>query len=127
MPYRVLVVDDDAAQLDMLRRSLRHDGFDVTVSRSAIGVSALIRDQAPDVVLLDVNIPELRGDRLLGIARKHAPKSTLFVLYSACDESYLRALCKEAQADGWLSKSLDPTERGRRLKALCAKRPAPPP
>src|SRR5690606_5831010 len=67
---RVLVVDDDVQHLDLVRRSLRAFGIDVETSDSSLGVSAIIRRTEPDLVLLDVNIPALPGDALLGLARR---------------------------------------------------------
>jgi DNA-binding response OmpR family regulator len=116
---RVLVVDDDAIQLEMIQRFLRLEGFDVTTTRAALGVSNLVRSFAPDAVLLDVNIPALTGDRLLTVARKHAPKTTRFFLFSACDESRLRALAAETGADGWMTKSTAGSEVASRIRAAC--------
>lgn len=116
---RVLVVDDDPLQLELVQRSLRLEGFDVTVTRAALGASNLVKSFAPDVVLIDVNIPALTGDRLLTLAKKHAPPTTRFLLYSACDESRLRALAAETGADGWISKSVGGAEIAARIRKLC--------
>ena len=70
---RVLVVDDDGMYLELVQRSLRGFGMEVTTTDSSLGVSNLIRRLEPDVVLLDVNIPALSGDAVLGLARRHAP------------------------------------------------------
>jgi DNA-binding response OmpR family regulator len=118
-PLRVLVVEDDAVQLEMIQRSLRLEGFEVTATRAALGVSNLVRSFEPDAVLIDVNIPALTGDRLLTVARKHAPKTTRFFLFSACDESRLRALAAETGADGWMSKSTASGEVAARIRAAC--------
>ena len=66
---RVLVVDDDSMYLELVERSLKSFNIEVTTTDSAIGVTNLIRRTEPDVVLLDVNIPALSGDALLGIVR----------------------------------------------------------
>jgi DNA-binding response OmpR family regulator len=116
---RVLIVDDSQQQLDLTSRQLRSYGFDVATSSGSFGVSNLVRQFVPDVVLLDVEIPALSGDRLLTIARRHAVAGTRFVLFSACDESRLRALAVEAQADGWISKSETADSLATRLRALC--------
>jgi DNA-binding response OmpR family regulator len=118
-PLRVLVVEDDALQLEMIQRSLRLEGFEVNATRAALGVSNLVRTFEPDAVLLDVNIPALTGDRLLTVAKKHAPATTKFFLYSACDESKLRALAAETGADGWMSKSTGSGEVAARIRAAC--------
>ena len=116
---RVLVVDDDALQLSFLERSLRLEGFDVTTMSQAIGVSVMVRKFRPDIVLFDVNIPALSGDRLLEVVRRHAPASTKLVLYSACDESHLRHLAREVEADGYITKSVAGTELAQAIRRFC--------
>ena len=117
---RILIVDDNQQQLDLTSRQLKSFGFDVATSAGSFGVSNLVRSFAPDVVLLDVEIPALSGDRLLAIARRYAVPGTRFVLFSACDESRLRALAIETQADGWISKSETAEELVTRLRKLCS-------
>jgi DNA-binding response OmpR family regulator len=117
---RVLLVDDSEQQLELTARTLRAFGFEVQTSIGSFGVSNLVRSFLPDVVLLDVEIPALSGDRLLAIARRHAAHGTRFVLFSSCDESKLRALASESQADAWISKSESADKLVARLRALCA-------
>jgi two-component system, OmpR family, response regulator len=107
-PFRVLIVDDDADVLSMVARVLRGQNIEVTVSATSLGVSNLIRRSTPDVVLIDVHIPELSGDALVAVARRQAPSHTRFVLYSSCDEEQLRERAKRVGADGFISKSVDP-------------------
>ncbi|HZS35328.1 MAG TPA: response regulator, partial [Polyangia bacterium] len=78
-----------------------------------------IRSFGPRVVLLDVNIPALTGDKLLALARRVAPEETRFVLYSACDESRLRELARQSRADDWISKSTDLAVVAEKLRRLC--------
>src|ERR1700749_2255825 len=115
---RILIVDDNQQQLDLTSRQLKSFGFDVATSAGSFGVSNLVRSFAPDVVLLDVEIPALSGDRLLAIARRYAEPGTRFVLFSACDET--RPLARETQADGWISKSETAEELVTRLRKLCS-------
>ena len=121
-PVRILVVDDDKLQLDLVQRSLRAEGFDVMTCSSPIGVTNVVRSFAPHLVLMDVNIPALSGDRLIGIARKGAPAETRFVLYSAADESTLRRLAREVEADGWLSKSVTGGDLAARIRTILRSR-----
>jgi DNA-binding response OmpR family regulator len=105
VPLRVLVVDDDGMYLELVERSLRGYGMEVTTTDSSLGVSNLIRLLEPDVVLLDVNIPALSGDALLGLARRTAPERTKFVLFSSADEGALRRRALDCRADGYITKS----------------------
>lgn len=121
MKIRVLVVDDDQEQLNLAERSLSAFGFDVRTHRSSLGVSNLVRTTLPDLVLLDVNIPALTGDKVLTLARGQAPAGTRFVLFSASDESKLRALALASGADGYITKSTQGEELAKKLHAIHAK------
>ncbi|MBZ4418685.1 response regulator [Myxococcus sp. RHSTA-1-4] len=118
MKIRVLVVDDDQDQLVLAERTLSAFGFDVRTHRSSLGVSNLVRTSAPDLVLLDVNIPALSGDKVLALARAQAPAGTKFILFSASDESKLRALARASGADGYISKSVQGEELAQKLEAI---------
>lgn len=120
---RIVVVDDDAEQIELLERLLATEGIDVTGVSSPIGASNVVRKFEPDVVLIDVNIPSLSGDRLLSLIRRNAPPQTRLVLYSACDESRLRSLALAANADGWMPKSGSVDQLARKLRGFAA-RPA---
>jgi DNA-binding response OmpR family regulator len=123
---RVLVVDDDPDLLDLVARSLRSHGFEVETHISALGVSTRIRDSVPDLVLIDVNFPALKGDKVVSLARSQAPAGTKFILYSASDETQLRSLAMASGADGYLSKSVQGDELARKLESFRHKpRPTP--
>jgi two-component system OmpR family response regulator len=115
---RVLVVDDDPDQLDLVVRTLSSHGFEVQTHNSALGVSNLVRNVEPDLVLLDVNFPALKGDQVVSLARRYAPQGTKFILYSAFDEGRLRSLALASGADGYLSKSVQGAELIQKLTAF---------
>nr|WP_047861616.1 response regulator [Archangium gephyra] len=114
---RVLVVDDDPDLLELVRRTLSPH-FEVQTHHSALGVSNLVRNGEPDLVLLDVNFPALKGDQVVSLARRYAPRTTKFILYSASDEARLRSLARASGADGYLSKSVQGAELIQRLTAF---------
>ena len=120
---RILVVDDDAMHLELIQRSLRSYGMEVTTTDSTLGVSNLVRRIEPDVVLLDVNIPALSGDAVLGLARKHAPEKTRFVLHSSADEAMLRRRALECGADGYITKSVQASELASYLERVAVRPP----
>ncbi|HWL89276.1 MAG TPA: response regulator, partial [Polyangiaceae bacterium] len=80
---RILAVDDDPLQLDLLFRGLTLEGFEVATHEGPIGVTNMVRAFQPDIVLLDLNIPSLRGDRLIDLIRRAAGPNTKYLLLSA--------------------------------------------
>lgn len=116
-PMRVVIVDDDEEQLSMVSRMLRVEGCDVETTSSPFGVSNLVTSFRPDVVLIDVNIPALSGDKILSVLRRHQSEARL-VLFSAADESTLRRLAGEVGADAWIQKGGDAKEMAERLLKL---------
>jgi two-component system OmpR family response regulator len=121
--YRVLVVDDDVLQLDVVSRTLRAFGFEVATSQSAIGVTNSVRAFKPDVVLVDVNIPEMSGDKVVEVVRRLSQGAARYVFYSACDEATLRKLAAQSRADGWITKSTVGLELAAKLRTFCAVAP----
>jgi DNA-binding response OmpR family regulator len=116
--YRILQIEDDPLQVSLVGRALRAEGFEVQSADSALGVTNMARSFEPHLVLLDVRIPELSGDRLVVLLRKIVPKGTLLVLFSAMDTDQLRKLATACAADGWISKNDEFSQLGTKLRAL---------
>ncbi len=122
---RVLVIDDDTLQLELLQRVLGRDGFEVAVGATINDIRALAASFRPEVVLVDVNIPGASGGTGLSMAREVAPPGTRFYLFSSADDSKLRALSRDLKADGWLSKSMPVAELSKKLGDLVREKARP--
>jgi two-component system response regulator AtoC len=100
---RVLFVDDDHAFRDALAEALRHSGFDVNEAPSAEEALRLADEGAYDVALVDLRLPGLSGEELVGELQQRAPSTEIVVLTGhATVESAVRTL-KEGAYD-FLSK-----------------------
>jgi DNA-binding response OmpR family regulator len=121
---KLLVVDDDPLVLELVERSLSRYGFDIVTTKAALGVANMVRTHTPDIVLVDVNIPALSGDRILTVARQFAGPETMFLLYSSMDESKLRELVRSSGADGYIPKSVSGPELALKLSGMHHKRMA---
>ena len=130
---KVLVVDDSEIALEMARIRLEEAGFEVVTLSSPFGFSAELRAQTPDIVLLDVSMPALQGDRLLQIAQRHVddtpsskggPKRRRcpIVLYSDRPEQELGEIARACGADGYVRKSLNFDAIVRALRRLLLER-----
>lgn len=114
---RLLVVDDDPMQLELVQRALGYEGFVVETSSTLAAATAAVASFGPDVVLVDVNIPGMSSDDLRGFVesgREHAH----VLLFSASDGSHLKSLAARLGAHGWLSKSSALPEIARRLREI---------
>jgi CheY-like chemotaxis protein len=103
--FRVLVVDDDELAVAAMSYVLSEAGCSVTRLATPIGVTQVVLAQDVDVVILDLQMPALRGDRLAAMLRgnrklKHVP----VVLVSAAPEEELAALCSRLDGVDFLSK-----------------------
>ncbi len=116
---RLLVVDDDALQLELVQRALGHEGFVVETTSTLTGATAAVDQFCPDVVLVDVNIPGMSGDDLRTFVATGGGRARVF-LFSASDGSHLKRLAATVGAHGWLSKSSALPEIARRLRELHA-------
>jgi DNA-binding NarL/FixJ family response regulator len=114
---KILVIDDDPIQLDLVERSLRRDGFDVRCTTSPGRAGDEAARFGPEIVLVDVNIPGSPPAQMIDAIRRSAPGAR-YVLYSAWEESRLRALAREIKADGYISKSESVVTIARKLQTM---------
>ena len=67
---KVLVVDDEPRMIRFIRLNLEHDGFEVYEATSGPQALEKMRDQLPDLILLDVMMPDLDGFETLRLIRE---------------------------------------------------------
>ena len=82
MPARILIVDDDAAYARALQRSLERSGHEVATARSAAEARAAFEGVAPEVAILDYQLPDANGLELLSELRPLGP-GAVFLLNTA--------------------------------------------
>ena len=68
---RILLVEDDAAILDLLRRNLQARGHDVSLAVDARSALAYLQASSFDLIILDINLPDLTGWEVLRAALQH--------------------------------------------------------
>ncbi|MGW1889694.1 response regulator transcription factor [Streptomyces sp. NPDC002004] len=120
---RVLVVDDDPAIRRSLERGLRLSGFTVDLAEGGHAALAGVREQEPDVVVLDVSMPDLSGTEVCRRLRD-AGNDLPVLMLSALDETADRIAGLQAGGDDYLVKPFALQELVLRLQALLRRRPA---
>jgi two-component system, OmpR family, response regulator MprA len=114
---RVLVVDDDKAVRESLRRSLEFNGYDVALAADGAEALAGIAGTAPDVVVMDVMMPRLDGIEATRALRTAGNDVPVLVL-TARDAVGDRVEGLDAGADDYLTKPFALEELLARLRAL---------
>ncbi|WP_280139618.1 response regulator transcription factor [Nocardioides lianchengensis] len=114
---RVLVVDDDKAVRESLRRSLEFNGYDVHLASDGAEALASIGRVAPDVVVMDVMMPRLDGIETTRALRTAGHDVPILVL-TARDAVGDRVEGLDAGADDYLTKPFALAELLARLRAL---------
>jgi two-component system KDP operon response regulator KdpE len=108
---KVLVVDDEPMVLEIATILLEGEGFVVSTARSAVGLSDVLAREAPDVVLLDVGLPGLKGHLAVQAVRAcSGGERTRVILYSGECEEELQEMAARTGADGTLAKASAPAQ-----------------
>ncbi|MGZ4182483.1 MAG: response regulator transcription factor [Solirubrobacteraceae bacterium] len=114
---RLLVVDDDRALRDVLRRALTLAGYDVRLAESGAGALADVASSAPDAVVLDVGLPDIDGLEVCRLLRREGNRVPVLMLTARATVSD-RIDGLDAGADDYLVKPFDVDELKARLRAL---------
>ena len=105
---KILVIDDSEIVLGLVRATLEGGGFQVITQSRTAGAIALVLQEKPDLVLLDVNMPTITGDKLAKLFGKaQANGETIVLLHSSLPEAALRARTHASGAHGYIQKTDD--------------------
>jgi two-component system response regulator CpxR len=113
---RILVIDDDRDMVDLLRQSLAQEGFELSTVHSGEEGVAQGRSQAPDLILLDVNLPDLNGFEVLRRLRRESDIPV--IMLTARGDEVDRIVGLEIGADDYLPKPFSVRELVARINAI---------
>ncbi|GGP48888.1 MULTISPECIES: response regulator transcription factor [Streptomyces] len=116
-PQRILIVDDEPAVREALRRSLAFEGYGTQVAVDGYDALAVVETYAPDLIVLDIQMPRMDG--LTAARRIRATGSTTPILMlTARDTVGDRVTGLDAGADDYLVKPFELDELFARIRAL---------
>lgn len=108
---RVLIVDDDPGLREFLRVNLEADGCVVREAASAEEGLAALEEEAPDLILLDVQMPRMDGFEMLRRVReRHGIETIPVVMFSGKVDEAAEAAAEEAGAQAFIGKPFDPAQ-----------------
>ncbi|MFH1775334.1 MAG: response regulator transcription factor [Chloroflexota bacterium] len=111
-----LVVNNDILQLRTLRRILELEGYRVLAARNGEGALAVLKHENPDLVLLDVILPDRDGYTICRHMRQFSPVPILLISAKTDDQEMVKGL--ESGADDYIIKPFSVKELTARIKAV---------
>jgi putative two-component system response regulator len=118
-PARVLIVEDEEPPREMLRRVLEREGYVITTAADGAEALTTIAAQQPDVVILDVMLPQLDGFEVCRRVRQDVrTRLTPIVMVTGYDERAERVQGLSAGADDFLAKPIEIQELLARVRSL---------
>jgi two-component system KDP operon response regulator KdpE len=102
MTIKLLVIDDDAAVTDLLTLLLKSQGFEVFATNNSADGLSMIRELQPDLVVLDLMMPEMDGWEVCRSVRQFS--QVPIIILSALNDPSMIASVLDAGADDYLTK-----------------------
>jgi two-component system KDP operon response regulator KdpE len=113
---RILVVDDEERMVRFIRLNLEHDGFQVSEAFNGRQAVQKLRDVNPDLILLDVMMPDLDGFEVLEMVREISNVPVVMLTAKGEEDDRVRGL--ELGADDYVTKPFSPRELVSRVRAV---------
>jgi two-component system alkaline phosphatase synthesis response regulator PhoP len=122
---KILLVDDEEDIIEFLGYNLKKEGYDVTTSTSGKEAIEIAKKILPDLVILDVMMPEMDGIETCQELRTiESLKGTLIAFLSARGEDYSQVAGFDAGADDYITKPIKPRLLVSRVKAILRRKGA---
>lgn len=113
---RILAVDDEVRMVRFIRLNLEHDGFQVIEAYNGTQALEQLRTNLPDLVLLDVMMPDIDGFEVLRMIRETNTIPVIMLTAKGDEEDRIKGL--ELGADDYITKPFSPRELVSRVRAV---------
>ena len=112
----ILVVDDEERMARFIRLNLEHDGFQVVEAYRGLEAIQKLRDAMPDVIILDIMLPDMDGFEVLTMIREISQVPVIMLTAKNEEDDRVRGL--ELGADDYITKPFSPRELVSRVRAV---------
>jgi two-component system phosphate regulon response regulator PhoB len=124
MKSKILVVDDEPDALEVLGFKLREAGFEPVFAKDGARALAAARDERPDLMVLDLMLPEVDGLEVCKILRRDPATAGIPILMLTARAAEMdRVLGLELGADDYVTKPFSPRELVLRIRKLLSRKP----
>jgi len=97
---KILIIDDNEDDLKITKELLEKVGYNVIENLGWLGSTKKIKNFKPNIILLDVKMPALSGEKLYDLLKNNLKKANIPVLlYSSLNENYLKSLALQKRLD----------------------------
>ena len=126
-PRLILVVDDEARMRRFIRMNMELEGYQIIEADNGVAALEQIRQHTPDLVIMDVMMPEMDGFETLKLLREISTVPVILLTVKSDEEDIIQGL--GLGADDYITKPFSPRELISRVAAVLrrAEWPAPPP
>ncbi len=119
-PKTVFLMDDSEIIVSVLSATLAANGYQVRAATNLAELEASCASATPDLVVLDVQMPEAFGDDVGQVLKRVRRLTAPVLLFSSLDDSLLAERVKEAELDGYVCKSAGVEALVDRIKSILA-------
>ena len=119
----VLIVEDEESLAELLRVNLEAAGYSVLVAPNGVEGLDLFRSSQPDLVTLDLKLPDVSGFRLLDLFKRDTKHSPMVIVVTSLDYAEAGEAIRSG-ADDFMTKPFEPAELIERIQYLLQKRSA---
>jgi two-component system, OmpR family, alkaline phosphatase synthesis response regulator PhoP len=121
MNRKVLVVDDDAKTVDLVKLYLKRDGYRVVTAQDGIEGLRMARETKPDLMVLDLMLPGMDGLQVCRMLRAESDVPIIMLTAKTTEEDRLTGL--DLGADDYVTKPFSPRELAARIRAVLRRIP----
>jgi len=118
---KVMVVDDDAKTVELIRLYLDRDGYRVLTANNGLDALRLARDSCPDLIVLDLMLPDVDGFEVCRVLRRESDVPIIMLTARTTDQDKLAGL--DLGADDYVAKPFSPKELVARVRAVLRRLP----
>ena len=123
--HTVLIVEDEIDLLELIDFNLKQAGYETILAKTGAEALAAARSKRPDIILLDLMLPDLQGSDVCRVLRADPlTETTPIIMVTAKGEEIDRVVGFELGADDYVSKPFSPRELVLRVRAMLRRAPS---
>jgi DNA-binding response OmpR family regulator len=104
VPHKILLIDDSPLILAVTQAALQNEGYEVATAMTLDVFEAERKRMVPDLIIVDIQMPEIFGDDLASTLRGAYAERAPIVFLSSLDEAELEERARDAEARAWITK-----------------------